>query len=639
MSPPGLDRAVTQCLAKDPDDRWQTAGDLRRELTWLAEGGSQAGVPAPLATRRKSRKRLAWTLAATGWVAALAIAAISWVIPSAPQPEGPFFAAIPPSPLSRPAPLLNVGPMALSPDGTQLAAVVWQSSDFMIAVYDFESGSSSVLESTKGAIFPFWSPEGRWIGFFADGKLRKVEASGGPAQVLADAFQGRGGSWNRDGLILFAPDIRGPLMTISENGGVPTAITELDSDDLTHRNPHFLPDGKRFLFIERGSSEAYGRLMAGSTDGTPPREVLDPASNVHFSAGHLLFVRERNLLAQRFDADALTLRGPIVPVAGSIDYWNGKDVGNFSATEAGLLVFRSESQTNTNPAWINRDGQLIEALDSWEQQYSMTVSRDFQQLALGRRESSGETFDIWGLDLATRQTQRMTFASMTSVVGCAFSPDGRRLAVSSLGGRNDTSQSSKLWIQPVSGTRNLEALAVDENFTVTDWSPDGQALLGWSQRTGTSLDITFVRLDDPESRIQDLLNSRFSEIGAKFSPDGAWVMYVSDESGSNEVYVVDFPNADRKWQVSRGGGRNPIWRQDGREIFFRSSGSVMVASVTRLEDGIEIGTPVSLGIAEAPRLLGSDGERFLVEQRDPAAALNPIGIIRDWPAILEREAR
>ncbi|MHC4941339.1 MAG: protein kinase domain-containing protein [Planctomycetota bacterium] len=644
LTPSGLERLVQACLAKDPADRLQSAHDIRMQLEWLAEGGSQVGVPAPVAARRRSRARLAWTLAAAGWL--VAVAAVAWIALRAGRPESPFFSAIAASPSHRPLSLV-VGPIALSPDGTRLATLVRGSGEGMVSVYDFRSGGASVLESTKGAGFPFWSPDGRWIGFFADGKLRKVDAGGGPAQPLADAFAGRGGTWSRTGVIVFAPDIRGPLMKVSENGGPVTAVTHPDSAEITHRNPYFLPDGKRFLFLERGSrSEAVGRLMAGSIDGATPREVLGQASNVQVSAGHLLFVRDRSLLAQRFDQSTLTLRGPIEPVAENIDYYNPRDIGNFSATLAGLLVFRRQAVAEGTLAWFDRNGRVIETLGPPEKVSDVVPSRDLRQLALIRRESSGQTLDIWVLDVATKQTRRVTFTNTPSNMDGAFSPDGERLAVSSANVGAAATQasgwaSSALWIQPISGARSQETLLEKTDFGVSEWSPDGKVLLGQSQRTGTSHDITFVRLDDPEHRVHDLVNTRFTELGARFSPDGAWVVYESDESGRNEAYVVDFPSATRKWQVSRDGGDSPIWSQDGREIFFRSSGNVMAAPVTRLRDGIEIGPPTKLGLSEAPIAgpYGSDGKRFLVAQMDPATGSEPIQVVRNWSALLARQAR
>ena len=444
-------------------------------------------------------------------------------------------------------------------------------------------------------------------------------------------------------MIVFAPNIFGPLIKVSENGGTPTAVTQPDSEEVTHRNPYFLPDGKRFLFIERRSrSEAVGRLLAGSIDGAASREVLGQASNVQLSAGYLLFVRDQSLLAQRFDGRALALNGPIVPIAENVDYWNPQDVGDFSATPAGLLVFRRESVGEGSLAWFDRDGRLIETLGPKEELLGAVPSRDLRQVGLVRRESSGKTLDIWRLDIATKQMQRVTFTGTPALMASAFSPDGQRLAVSNGSAASASGPtSSSLWVQPVSGARSQETLLERTLFMVTDWSPDGNVLLGWSQRTGTALDITFVRLDDPEHQVHDLVNTRFREMSARFSPDGAWVAYQSDESGRDEVYVVDFPSAVRKWQVSRDGGDSPIWRQDGREIFFRSSGSVMAAPVARLGDGIEIGPPVKLGLSEAPvgGPYGSDWKRFLVAQIDPAASSEPIQVVRNWSALIARQIR
>ncbi|MEJ2207239.1 MAG: protein kinase, partial [Gemmatimonadota bacterium] len=623
MTPPGLDRAVKQCLAKDPDDRWQTAGDLRRELGWLAEGGSQAGVPAPVATRRRGRARLSMMLAAAGWLAAVVIAVFAWNALRSDQQDAAFFATVEASPSTDFAGLGSGGPIALSPDGSRLAAVVVENGESMISIYDFGSGDRTVLESTKGAMYPFWSPDSRWIGFFADGKLRKVEARGGPAQPLADAFNGRGGSWSPDGVIIFAPDIFGPLMQISENGGAPTAITEPTSEEVTHRNPYFLSDGRRFLFTERGiNSDTAGRLMVSSIDSEAAHEMLGQASGARISQGFLLFVRDYNLLAQRFDEKTLALSGPIVPIAENLQYWNPKDVGNFSTSPTGLLVYRQRREVERSLMWFDRDGRLIETLTPKEvSTVAAKPSRDLRQIGLISRESSSQTLDIWLLDTKTKQRRRATFTNAGSLLGCAFSVDAQRLAVSNWDPGNAAKVGATertLWIQPISGSSDHESVLENMGFFLMDWSPDGNVLLGWSQRAGTSLDITFVRLDDPEHPVHNLINTRFNERSAQFSPDAAWVVYQSDESGRNEIYVVDFPDASRKWQVSRDGGTNPIWSQDGREIFFGSPGSLMAAPVARVGDGIEIGTPVKVGLTSDADItvLGADRERLLVLQTD-----------------------
>jgi Tol biopolymer transport system component len=644
LSPPGLERLVQACLAKDPADRLQSAHDIRMQLEWLVEGGSQVGVPAPVASKRRNRTRLMVMLAAVGWLAALALAlAMAWIAPEPPRPERPFFTSV--MPADTPSPLATGGPITLSPDGTRLAMVVVRQGQTMVSVYDFESGSTSALESTQGAWFPFWSPDSRWIGFFANGKLRKVEARGGPALPLADAFTGRGGTWSPAGVIVFAPDIYGPLMKVSENGGPTTALTAPESKDITHRNPYFLSDGKRFLFTERERGDTVGRLMVGSTDGAPPREVLGEASKAQVSDGHLLFVRNYSLLAQRFDEQTLALSGPILPVADDVDYWNLQDSGNFTATPAGLLAFRRQVIDEPNLAWFDRDGRLIETLIPKDAEMVGGIpSRDLRQVGIIRRDPSEQSHDIWLFDIASQQTRRATFtATASQMLSCVFSPDGQMLAVSNhdagFGNAASSSgqESSTLWLQPVSGPGGQEKLLEKAAFYVTDWSPDGKVLLGWSQRTGTAMDITLVRLDDPEPRVSDLIQSRFREWWPSFSPDGAWVAYQSDESGDDEIYVVDYPDAARKWQVSRNGGSYPTWSQDGNELFFRAAGNIMAAPVTRTRDGLEIGTPVRLGLSDARAwVLGSDGQRFLVSQSDSSAGRAPTQVIRSWSALLER---
>ena len=518
-------------------------------------------MPAHVSAKPRGPAYLAAVLAIAGWFVAAALA--SYMLRAGARGEGGlFFSSIAALSTERPVGVA-FGPLALSPDGTRLAMLVDRGGDrISISVYDFRNGSATVLEDTKGAGFPFWSPDSRWIAFFSDGKLRKVEASGGPAQSLADALAGRGGSWGRTGVIVFAPDIRGPMMKVSENGGAPTVVTKPASEDITHRNPLFLPDGRRFLFIERRSrEETVGRLMAGALDGAAPREVLEQASNVQIADGYLLFVRNQSLLAQRFDATSLSLSGPIVPVAENIAYWNPRDIGDFSVAPTGLLAFRHQAVAEGSLAWFDHDGRPLDVLGSKERLVGVIPSHDLRQVALVRPESSG--LDIWLLDLRSKQRTRVTFTNTPAVMNCAFSPDGQRLAVSAEN-QGAGSGSSALRIQPVSGAHGVEKLLEKTDFIVQSWSPDGKVLLGHAQRPGTGFDITYVRLDDPKHEVRDLVRTQFIETTPSFSPDGAWVAYKSDESGREEVYLVDFPNAAHKVQVSRDGVRLSIDGGRGR---------------------------------------------------------------------------
>ncbi|MFN0150166.1 MAG: protein kinase domain-containing protein [bacterium] len=647
LAPPALDRLVARCLAKDPDDRWQSVADVASELRWLANAGADASTSVASAHANTppltgARSRAAWRVAAAGWFVALA--ALAWtLLRPAPRPvERPFYAAIPASADARPAGVVN-GPIALSPDGGRLASAVRSGGNVVVSIYDFATGRSAHLESTKGAGFPFWSADGRWIAFFADEKLKKVPASGGPAQTLADAHAGRGGSWNAAGTIIFAPDIRGPLMKISENGGDPTPITQPAEEEITHRNPTFLPDGEHFFFIERKSrSEGVGRLMLGSLDGDAPREILDRASNAYCADGYLFFVRERSLLAQRFDPRSLALEGAITPIAENLSYYNPRDVGDFSVSMEGTIAYRCRVVVESAPAILGRDGRLIEMAGPSARYSFLVANRDMKRIAFTLPEPGGQRFDVWVLDVATKQMQRATFTNTPSYIQSVFSPDATRLAVSSGNVASAGRAASLLWIQPVSGARNVETLLETSDFSADDWSPDGSALLGRMQNTETGHDVFYLRLDNPRRELRSLVATGADEISPRFSPNGQWVLYLSAESGRTEAYVTDFPNAAGKWQISHDGATEAIWSTNGREIYYRhSADSLMAVPVVSESAVLEIGTPVLLGVAteRVDEVLASDGERFLALLSDSDVESPPAYVIRNWAATLDPARR
>ncbi|MGK2857157.1 MAG: protein kinase domain-containing protein [Thermoanaerobaculia bacterium] len=644
MAPPALDHIVKKCLEKDPDDRWQSAHDVASELRWLSEAGSQAGVATTVTLRRKTREKLAWGFAALFAVASLASAA--WILTRSADREAarPFHAdvTLPPDVSSD---NLASGPIALSPDGSTLAMLVNSKGSRFIALYDFATGKSTIHEATKDASFPFWSPDSRSIGFFSGGKLRRVDASGGPAQTLSDALQGRGGSWSTDGVIVYASDIRGPLVMVPENGGSPTPVTNPKSGGITHRNPYFLPDGKRFLFIERESqTDPFGRVMADSIGGGEPSLVLERGSNVQYGDGRLFFVRDGNLLAQRFDPGRLALEGTIAAVGDNVRYNNPRDLGDFSVSLAGLLAFRREVASEASLSWFDRDGRLVETVVPPGEFNVQSVSRDLSRVVLSRSETTDRSRDLWIVDTSTKQMSRATFVKSPSLIAGVFSPDGQQLAVSSLNAtasgdpRGAGTAASALWVQPVSGARTDRKLLESTDIFIDDWSPDGTVLIGSSQRTGSSFDLTYVRVDDEKPKVVDFVVTNSFERFPRFSPDGRWVTYLSQESGRAEIYLVDFPDATRKFQISRDGGLNAVWRSDGSEIYFNQPDGAVMAVPVRLGDSPEIGEPVRLGLSEARTiaLVGSDGRRFLVTQDASAGNEAPIQVVRNWAAGLPK---
>jgi Tol biopolymer transport system component len=637
--PPALDHVVRKCLEKDPDDRWQSAHDVANELRWIGEAGSQAGVPAMLSLRRRTRERLAWGLAVA--FAAAAAIGYGWVLHlrrTATAGEPPLRAELVPPPDVQ---LIHVvlGAPALSPDGQRLAAVVGIFDALELAIRDLASGETKRLAGTTGATFPFWSPDSRRLAFFAEGHLKKVEAAGGPVQVVCDAHAGRGGSWSPDGTIVFAPDITGPLVRVPAGGGTPEATTRTAGPRVTHRNPWFLPDGRHFLFTIRDSgSVPFGTVAVGSLDGGDPKVLLPRGSNPQYADGFLFTVVDGNLVAQRFDAGEQILEGQALPIADAIEYFNPRDLASFSVSQSGLLVYRRVHLRSTQLAWFDRAGNELGTVGEPSYYAGLYLRADGRALAAVRSDVTGSNADVWILDLQTSQITRATFMSAPNYISAALSPDGSRLAVSAsaVGG----SAGSILWVQPTSGGGSRQSLLEKGDFEVLEWSPDGAYLIGDVQEPGSGFDLAYVALRDP-SKIVHVATSRFEEGQPALAPDGRWIAYQSDETGRSEIFVTDFPGGARRWQVSRSGGQAPTWRGDSREIYFYGPEGATAVPVTWRNGSPEPGMPERLPLPrEAPRLysriFSSDGRRFLVERYASEAVPEPIRLVHSWRRLVER---
>jgi len=317
MTPPALDRVVATCLAKDPEERFQTAHDLKLQLKWMAESGSKAGIPAPLAAQKKIRERMLWAVVALLAAGCAVLAAI--LRPSTPERQ--VLHAYIPAPAKVEFAFVGdrTAPLAISPDGTRLAfGATGADGKQLLWVRVLRAASSQPLPGTEGLTHPFWSPDSRFIAFFAEGKLKKIEATGGPPQIICDASDGRGGAWNGDGVIVFSPAFNGPLFKVSAAGGAPVQVTELDSalGESSHRWPQFLPDGRHFLYFARGMAAQVSTTYVGSLDSREKKLLFRSPTNVVAStAGYLLFIRNSTLMAQPFDAKSLTVHGDAVPVA------------------------------------------------------------------------------------------------------------------------------------------------------------------------------------------------------------------------------------------------------------------------------------------------------------------------------------
>ena len=634
MTPPALDRVVKTCLAKDPDDRFQTAHDVKLQLQWIVEGGSAVGLPAPVAAKRRSRERLAWTLVP---VAALAAAATTtFVIRLRSEPPRVVQSSLLPPEKSSFA--FDAGPMALSPDGRRVAFVATSSGANMLWVRPLSGVSAQPLAGTDGALYPFWSPDSRFLGFFANGKLKKIEASGGPPQTLADATSGRGGAWNRDGVILFAPASRDSIHRVSSAGGEASPVTKLDvaASEFSHRWPVFLPDGRRFLYLAQTNMGGYEKngIFTASLDGGERKLLFNANSNVVYAPpGHLLFYRERTLLARPFDPKSLRFSEEAFPVAEDVQYFANFAHAVFSASDQGLLAYQTgRGGGQTQLTWLDRSGKPAGAVGAPGNLQNPQLSHDGRRVAVSVLESQG-TGDVWIYDLERNTPTRFTFDPANDGAPVWSRDDSRIVFSTSRKGPGD------LYLKDSAGTANEEPLLVSGAFKVpTDWSPDGRVLLFQANdpRAKTIWDLWTCSIAD--RKVTPFLQTPFNEVLGRFSPDGGWVAYTSNESGKEEVYVVPFPGPGGKWQVSTAGGRVPRWTRNGREIVYQAPGDEIMAVEVSLAPTFQAGIPRALFKANLQRPPGwqfdvtPDGERFLVNLRPGEQVSDPVTLVQNWAA-------
>ena len=645
MTPPALDRVVKTCLAKDADERWQTAHDLKLQLQWVLEAGSQAGVAAPVVARRKIRERLAWALAAVALLAVVGVGVVARqyarraremsrvVRSSVLPPENSTFLGVFPG-------------MAVSPDGRRLAFVSRGANEkALIWVRALDSLSAQPLAGTDSAFHLFWSPDNRFLGFYADGKLKRIEASGGPALTLCDVAQVSAGNWSREGTILFGPAATGtgPLYRVSAAGGAPSPATKLDESrrEVTHRWPWFLPDGRHFLYLARSlSSSENNGIYVGSLDGKEPKLVLrEDSSAAYAPPGYLLFVRQGTLMAQRFDAGSLEVAGEAFPLAEQVRFNGVARRGVFSVSDNGVLVYLGGA--TAGPAqllWLDRAGKQLGALGDPGFYGVPRLSPDGARAVAYALDPQTGNADLWLYDVARGIRTRFTFDPAIENLP-VWSPDGTRIVfASSRTGQFDIYQKASTG----AATEEL-LLGTEAGEWPASWSSDGRYLAYNRQAPGakTRYDIWILPLFGDRKPFP-FLQTQFEELGAEFSPDGRWLAYFSDESGRQEVYLVPFPGPGGKWQVSTAGGARPQWRRDGRELFYLGPDDKVIAvPVKLLGSTVEIGVPQPLWQTTPPPVPGrhwdaaAGGQRFLTVASSETGTV-PFTLVVNWPTELDR---
>jgi Tol biopolymer transport system component len=624
--PAPVKHMLKACLEKDPKKRLRDIGDVWR---LMEQSESTAPAPAAAATSRSRLGLLGWILAGLVSLALAGLAAIHFreAVTEAPSLRTSL--------LAPPATEFDfnqgAGLLSLSPDGKKIVFGAHSADGKnLLWVRSLDGLAAQPLAGTEGALFPFWSPDSKSIAFFADGKLKKIEAGGGAVVALAEVRLGRGGSWNQDDVIIFGTNPVSEIQRVSSAGGTPAPVSKEQG-----RFPSFLPDGQHYLYeVERGPAVT---LRIGSLDGSPSKELKNVGNantNAIYSQGHILYLREGTLMAQSFDTKRLETAGEAVPVAEQVErVLNSGTVGAFSVSQDGLLAYRTGRQLSADTGaaqmtWFDRQGK---AVSEGEQPLSTepALSPDGTQVAFTRIQAQGDTAtaDIWLHEFAGGRNTRFT-SDPGLDASPVWSPDGIAIVFASErdGKRNLYQKASN------NGSPETPLFKSDEDKVALDWSRDGRYLLFESIGAKTNADIWYLPMEKSSSppQAKPYLQTAFYERNARFSPDGRFVAYQSNESGSNEIYVQTFPDPmGGKWTISKGGGQWPVWRKDGKELFylfapqargyispngFIGARQLMAVDVTTTPSGpFKFGTPKSMfemppGIAPFATI---DGQKFL----------------------------
>jgi Tol biopolymer transport system component len=632
LTPLGLDRVVKACLAKNPDERIQTAHDVKLQLQWVAEGGSQAGLPAPVATRQRHRARWAWVLAAV--VGVLGVWSVAMAATRRePVPVVTRYGLIPESSMR------SMTWPRLSPDGRLLA---FQAADTlgrrMIWVRPLNAFAANALPGTEDAGRPFWSPDSKYVAYFIGNQLKKIAVAGGPPQLICETESAADGAWGARDVILFDGAAGDSLRQVSANGGVASEATTFDrkEGETEHAWPCFLPDGRHFLFLAFGSKGVTdGVLKLGALDSPEVVSLGVVGSRAEFAPPDLLlYALDSTLMARRLDMRRWRWAGDPFPVAEQIMV-RGNGQANFSVSQTGVLATMGGGSTDRSElVWVDRSGQRL-AREGLPAGYrDLALSPDGGRLAYGLVDPKKGTQDLWVRDLKRGVASRLTFGE-GSELWPVWSPDGTSVVYAS-----DAKGPFALMVKLADGTGVEDTLYAPRYHTgPSDWSRDGRRILFAAFPNGNA-DVWSLSAVDGRDAAQ-IVGTPFSESNGCFSPDGRWLAYVSSESGRPEIYVREFPGPGGKWQISAGGGTEPQWRGNGRELFFRGdNGSAIMAAPVAATAAFQVGAVGRLFDATLTRgdvsrnryVAAADGQRFLLNLPTESHAVDVFNVVLNWTA-------
>jgi len=645
-SPPALDHVVKTCLEKSPDERFQTAHDVKLQLKWIADGGSQSQAALPLPPQKRSN--LAWVLA--GVALLIAVASIAAYVKLASHGAAEVRSSIlPPAGTSFVTMVPASGPAVISPDGARLAFIARDDKGkILLYLRALTSVTPQPLPGTDDAMYPFWSADGRDLGFFAQGKVKRVSASGGPVQTLCDASNGRGGAWNKDGVILFTPTANAILLRVPATGGMPEPATKLDfsRSENSHRWPHFLPDNQHFLFWGRSALSSEQALMVGTLGSLQAKVIIKGVTTAIYASGYLLFLREQTLLAQPFDPARQELSGDATPIAEHVAVNGATGVPDFSAAENGTLVYQTGEATGTwDLLWYARDGKPAGAVAQQERYYYPALSPDDSRVAVSLFNGTQGVADVWILDLRRGAKSRLTFGP-GSQLSALWSRDGKKVYYSSnLKGANH------IYGRAADGNGSEQTILEDAGASTVPYSlsPDGHYLVYSSRQLNdpkNNVDLWLLPLSadgKPSDKPFPIVQTPFDDLNPEVSPNGKYMAYQNNESGRTEIYLTTFPSGGARWQVSTSGGVDARWRGDCKELFFLDpSDSLMAVDVDMSAGTPRLGVPHPLfQVMGVQRQVGSyvvtsDGKKFLVNSGSTKQGTDPLTMVLNWTAELKK---
>ncbi len=643
-----VEHVVHTCFAKDPGERWQSAREVARELRWV----EQVGVE-PADGILKRRKFGAWRVVTALVIAAIALTIAVTYYAMRTAPRSRLAASLLPPVGVFPDTSGRNGPPEISPDGNRLAFVGCKTSAASSSISGgklcsiwtraLQAPEAHEIAGTDGGYAPFWSPDGRNLAFFADGKLKRVPAEGGAVQVLSDAADARGGSWGTSGTIIFAPMRSSPILRVSADGGSTAAVTRsapasMLADIGSNRWPYFLPDGEHFVYVQsaHGACGDLTELRFASLDGKQDTPVTHTCSSAAFANGRLIFWRDGNLVAQKFDPRRGQLSGTAVAVAQHVALDSLFSFGEFSASSDGKMVYVSgEGTMGAQLVWFARTGKLLGAVGQNDQYMSVSISPDGSRLVANADPSDNQRIVL----LDARGNRNLVMLGNKVGGFPVWSADGKKVYFTS-----NANGPFDIFIKVADSAGNEQPLITFEKgqfgavFLAT--SRDGKYLAYATPDPTTKLDIYTVELAGGQ-KPQPFLRTPANESAPAFSPDAKWLAYESDQSGRSEIYITAFPKNGSEYQVSTDGGERPVWRHDGGEIFYREGLKMMAVEVRKEGNDLKLGVPRELFEVAVRNLSGrwydvSPDGRFLMNTLPASAQVNSFELLVDWAADLDK---